>query len=156
MNQYMALLFRGRALGLTRPAAHQIWLTLVFCFMSTAGCNRSEALGKVYGKVTFRGQPVSEGQIQFSNSQLGVYMTADIQADGTYEVICAQGAGLPPGSYQTAVMPPPHDLPLGSFVPKPRKASYPEIPTKYHDAATSGLTLTVTSDGNQFDVDMQP
>lgn len=131
-------------------------LTIAYCSALLIGCHRGESLGKVAGQVTFQGQPVTEGQIMFINRELGVYMTADLGVDGTYEVVCAHGTGLPPGAYQVAITPPPPDLPLRSHVPRPRKSSYPEIPAKYHDPNTSGLSLVVKVEGSQFNVDMQP
>ena len=63
-----------------------------------AGCQRGEELGHVTGKVTFQGQPVTSGMVIFANKEKGVYMTAPLDAQGAFEVIMAQGAGLPLGT----------------------------------------------------------
>jgi hypothetical protein len=123
-----------------------------------SGCHGSgEALQPVFGKVTFQGKPVAAGVVRFSNPQIGIDMTAALRPDGTYEVVRAHGPGLPEGTYQVAIMPPPIGRSKGSAVedlPAPPKR--PDIPEKYRQPSTSGLTLTVQPGKNCFDVDMRP
>ncbi len=130
---------------------------LVVCLcIVLSGCGQNQPLGKVFGKVTSQGQPLIEGQVLFNDAGRGIYMTADIQPDGTYVIVGAQGSGLPPGNYLAAVTPPPPDIPIGSNKPKPRKSSYPEIPEKYHALASSGLKVVVQAGDNEFNIDMRP
>ncbi|MEA1951450.1 MAG: carboxypeptidase-like regulatory domain-containing protein [Planctomycetota bacterium] len=118
------------------------------------GCNKGEKLGAVSGKVTFKGQPLTEGVVMFVNKAKGVHMTAPLDAEGRYKVVMAKGAGLPPGEYLVTVNPPVLDAPMGAgFMKVPE---YPNIPHKYRNARTSGLTLTVTEEGSKLDIDMQP
>ena len=124
-------------------------MAALFCIL--VGCQRAPTLGKVSGKVTLDGQPVSEGRISFNDASRGIFMTADLRADGSYEVVRAEGHGLPPGTYQVAVTPLPSDLPVGFSSTAPPKR-FSEIPAKYHNPATSGLTLTVAQETNPFDV----
>lgn len=118
------------------------------------GCGSHEARGRVVGKVTFQGKVVSEGQVVFSNMDKGIHIAAQLKPEGTYEVRMGKGAGLPSGTYSVCVCPPPL-MPKGVFDPATVK-QYPNIPQKYREASTSGLTLTVQEGENLFDVAMQP
>lgn len=121
-----------------------------------AGCGSSEKMGRAFGKVTFQGQPVPEGIISFSNREKGIFMTAKLNSDGSYELVTAQGRGLPLAAYQVAVNPPLVDAPLGPALGPPKLPLYPNIPEKYRKPESSGLTLTVRDGDNPFDVDMRP
>jgi hypothetical protein len=127
------------------------WLLLVL-----AGCDPGEELGKVSGRVTFQGEPISEGLIIFSNEELGVFMSAEIGSDGTYEVEMAKGYGLPLGTYHVAITPPLIEHPPGPIDSPPDEQAFPEIPSKYHFPENSGLTFRVKSGENEFSPDMQP
>jgi hypothetical protein len=81
---------------------------------------------------------------------------ASLRPDGAYEVATAKGAGLPMGTYRVAITPPRVDMPLGPMTALPKPQSYPNIPPKYHDPSTSGLTVTIKAGDNHFDVDMKP
>lgn len=124
--------------------------------LGLGGCGSGQKLGRVHGKVTFQGKPVSEGIISFSNREKGVFLTAKLSADGSYELVTAQGRGLPLGTYQAAINPPLVDAPLGPALGPPKVPAYPNIPEKYRKPETSGLTLTVKEGDNPFDVDMTP
>lgn len=119
-----------------------------------SGCGSGEVRGRVAGKVTFQGQPVSEGIVVFANDQQGVHMTADLKPDGSYQIITAKGAGLPLGTYTISVCPPLPQVTTGVFGKPPAKKPYPNIPVKYRNPKTSGLTLTVSEGENSFDIAM--
>ena len=146
---------------------HRIaWLV---CFAATAltpwGCGRSgPEYWPVRGNVTFRGKPVAVGLVRFSNPQMGVDVVAELDADGKYVIVTAGGRGLPKGRYHVAIVSKvdfskvksaPDGLPIPSTMPSAAERNPPNIPQKYHDPATSGLTLTVKPEPNTFDVDMQ-
>jgi hypothetical protein len=124
-----------------------------------AGCHKSgESLQPISGKVTLQGRPITAGVVRIRNPQLGIDMTARLGPDGGYEVMRAQGPGLPEGTYQVAITP----LWIGrgrtSMVePSPRSSEQEsEIPARYRQASTSGLTLVVKPGPNQFNIDMRP
>ena len=121
-----------------------------------AGCGRGEVLGRITGKVTFQGEPVSEGIILFRNKPKAIYMTADLKPDGTYVVRRASGEGLPPGDYEVMIQPPLEDAPMGPALEPPKIKPYPNIPQKYRSYESSGLSVTVHEGENPFDVDMKP
>jgi len=123
--------------------------------LCVAGCQKGETLGTVSGNVTFQGKPVTEGVVMFTAP--GVNLNAKLDAQGHYEVKQAKGAGLPPGNYQVSVNPPVFDAPMaGGNQPMPKIPTFPNIPQRYRNAKTSGLTLTVTEKGSTLDIDMKP
>lgn len=134
------------------------WAVALACTaVAAAGCGGEPPLGSATGRVTFRGAPVSEGAIVFTDSAQGAAYVADLEADGKFAFQVARGAGLPPGTYEVTIRPPrPNKPALGYVAPNYKKADYPNIPKKYHEAKTSGLSVTVQS-GEQapFDFDMQ-
>lgn len=130
---------------------------IVLGLLVLASCStRGEELGKVRGQVSCDGQPVAEGLLIFSNAAKGVHIVAPLRADGSYEVEMAEGHGLPLGVYQVYVSPPLPDLPaVGPIASKPLAKEYANIPKRYRDPKTSGLTVTVPRGGTVFDVPMK-
>jgi hypothetical protein len=127
-------------------------LSLALCL---SGCgDKGPKLAPVSGHVTFQGKPVAAGMVRFSNPPAGIDILATLQADGAYSVHMAKGNGLPEGTYAVAVVPPRVNSPVGTMTPPPLP-EYPDIPEKYRQPSTSGLTLTVKPGGNPFDIDMQ-
>jgi hypothetical protein len=117
-----------------------------------AGCGKER--GGVSGKVTLQGQPVSEGEVQFYDREWGAFMTAKLNADGSYVVRTADGPGLWVGTYQVAIVPAREDPPLGSTAPPAPKPF--KVPPKYWDPKTSGLKITVEDSNRPFDFDLSP
>lgn len=136
-------------------------LSLCWALLGIAlhGCGSGEPKGRVFGKVSFGGQAVSEGLVIFSNGEKGIHMTGTLKSDGSYEILTTKGAGLPVGTYRVCVCPPPEEIPPisldGPAKIMPPK-SYANIPKKYRDAGTSGLSLTIQQGENPFDIAMQP
>jgi len=131
-------------------------LVLVALGAATSGCGRSEVLGRITGKVTFQGEPVTEGVILFRNEPQAIYMTATLKPDGTYVVRRASGEGLPPGDYDVMIRPPLQDAPMGPALEPPKIKPYPNIPQKYRSYESSGLSVSVHEGENTLDVDMKP
>jgi hypothetical protein len=128
---------------------------LLLCLAAAGGCG-GEVRGTVSGRVTFQGKLVTAGLVGFQNSELGVHMTAPLGADGTYEVITAQGKGLPLGTYRVFVAPPLPDLPLGAPDPAMKPPDLSQVPVRYMRAETSGIVVEVSRGANRLDIDMQP
>jgi hypothetical protein len=129
---------------------------LGLCLLTLPGCGPAEVLGRVEGLVTFEGKPVTEGIVVFANSQKGVYITADLNPQGEYLVDMAKGYGLPLGDYQVTVTPPLYVVPMEDQYRPSALREFPSIPEKYRHPETSGLTVTVTKEGNRYDIDMRP
>jgi len=122
-------------------------LTLVIGSIgSIVGCGSQKVkLAEVSGRVTFQSKPVGDGvRVRFWNAEAGTDILAKLDAEGRYRVGMAEGYGLPPAAYQVAVYPP--DL----------APNFPTVPKKYRDPKTSGLSLDLTPQGAEFDIDMQP
>ena len=119
----------------------------------------------ISGKVTFQRKPIAAALVRFSNPKAGIDVVASLDADGRYTVVTGDRKGLPEGQYQVAVMPKldfskvkcdKDGRPLPSTMPSALERNPPNIPGKYRDPATSGLTVTVKPESNTFDLDMQP
>jgi hypothetical protein len=138
----------------------RFWRLLsVFLLAVLCGCGSREQLGDVTGQITFQGKPVTKAVIHFSNPTKGIFIAAESNAMGQYVVEMAKGRGLPAGTYQVSISPaspvPTKAVPATGPLPKSIKApESPDIPPKYRDSKTSGLTLTVVDGQNCFDVKM--
>lgn len=117
-----------------------------------AGCGRDT--GNVTGKVSYNGQPVSEGQVIFSDPEYGTHVVAKLQSDGSYAAHCTDGPGLWVGQYTVAVTPPVEEAPLGPAVARPRPKEYPNIPAKFRDPKTSPWKISVEESNPPFDYDL--
>ena len=105
----------------------------------------------VSGTVKFKGQPVTEGSIQFEDPATGGAGSGQLTADGHYETL------LPDGNYKVTVMPPLEATPdsensPGGLVPK----QVDNIPAKYQATDTSPLSATVSADKVTHDFEMMP
>ena len=143
-----------------RPAARGpqsvLWAVLVFLATAPTGCEKSEVLGKVSGKVTFQGKPVTEGLVLLANAENGVHVTAELRADGSFDVQTPGDSGLPLGTYQITITPPRVEFPIDVTEPPPIIRTLNNIPAKYSSATTSELTLVVQEGENRLEVDMSP
>ena len=133
-----------------------LWAALVLLATAPTGCKNSKMFGTVSGKVTFQGEPVSEGLVLLTNTEQGIYVSAELRPDGSFDVVTAGGFGLVPGTYQVAVTPPRVEFPSDPREAPPIIREHPNIPAKYHDATTSELTFNVKEGENQLKVDMSP
>lgn len=124
--------------------------------VALAACSSRDPRGRIVGKVTFQGHAVSEGYVVFSNNDKGVHMTAELKPDGTYEMTMPKLGGLPVGTYQIRVRPPDPPLPPFGSTAIPKVKECPDIPHRYREDATSGLTATVKQGENSFDIAMKP
>jgi hypothetical protein len=126
----------------------------VLVLIVSLGCAPGEELGRIHGEVLFEGQPLDRGVVMFANQATGVYMTAPLQADGTYRVEMAKGSGLPLGEYQVAVAPPVLDHPIGPILNPPQAADEPQFPLKYRSWDTSPLRITIVRGDNEFNIEL--
>jgi hypothetical protein len=120
------------------------------------GCNRGPPIAEVSGKVSFEGQPVTEGVINFA-SESGFGIQSQLGADGRYRLHSHHGKGIPLGTYKVSISPPPFDpVPADLSQPPPRQPEYPNIPQRYRSFQTSGLVAEVVAEDNVFDFEMTP
>lgn len=122
------------------------------------GCGDSDSsvtIVPISGKVTFEGTPVKGGSIAFANDEGGMIFRADFGSDGSYALLSQHGTGIPPGNYKVSIAPPtPSDEPDPENDPVAQESE--DIPKKYRDFSTSGLTADVKEGGGTFDFDMKP
>ncbi|HBL46918.1 carboxypeptidase-like regulatory domain-containing protein [Gimesia sp.] len=124
-----------------------------------SGCQGSTTdfgpTGALSGKVTYQGEPVKEGLVQFNNAEKGFGGQAVINEDGTYTVTNDSG-GLVLGTYQVSVVPPTIEKSFGPDTPASEVLKeMPNIPQKYHYPKTSGLSVEIKQGDNTYDIDMQ-
>jgi hypothetical protein len=146
----------ARSLVNAKPRMVLIASAAFLAAVGAVGCNGGDNRGEVSGRVTYKGRPVSEGTLIFSNPAMGVFITAPLSSDGSYRVETAKGFGLPPAAYQVAVVPPSFELPVGLTKETPRIKPCRNIPERYRKSETSGLSVVVSPKGARFDVEMNP
>lgn len=120
--------------------------TLATFSILLAGCSGGQPTGSVSGKVTLGGAPLTAGNIQFTNQAAGVGATAELDAAGSYQL-----AAIAVGDYQVAIGPPPPPAPHEMDQAGPSQVN---IPGKYKDVQTSGLSVTITRGANTADFDL--
>jgi hypothetical protein len=124
--------------------------------LALGACGSGVERGRIFGKISSQGQPVSKGLVLFSDPSKGINMMADLKPDGSYEITTADGVGLPLGTYQVCVCPPLAVPGMGPPDTQPKPKEYANIPKKYRRYETAGLSLTVKRGENPFDIDMKP
>jgi hypothetical protein len=140
--------------------------TFVLGVLMLSGC-RPET-GEVSGQVTYSGQPLTHGTVQFFCQDQQI-ISRLINGDGTYSV-----PELPLGAAKIAVVthPPipngyarPQTLPPSKDAPKlgepargrlPEGAKYVPIPYRYGNPDQSGLAVTVSKGNQIFDISLDP
>ena len=111
------------------------------------GCASEPPKFEVRGKVTFRGQPLTDGNVMFVAQGSGVTAVGSIQADGTYQLHSGKpGEGIAPGVYKVAVTPAFHD---------PTTGTPPKFAARYQDPETSGFQAEVKAEATSFDFDLK-
>ncbi len=125
-----------------------------FCSLLLAllavGCGRYDA--HVSGIVTLDGQPVDRGNVTFIPRIGGTTSYANIQPDGSYEVMTGEERGLPSGNYQVSIV-------VNEVIPPKIEGDPPPgakliSPRKYADPNESGLEFLVERGRNTMDIEM--
>jgi hypothetical protein len=140
---------------------------LGLCLVLT-GCGGGQPINtsELSGKITYKGNPLTGGTIHFQSSDMkppeegGIEGAAEIQPDGTYTarslvpgpmVVTIDVPASPPDPSKH-MKGPPKDRPLPAGYEK--KASYRQIPAKYHNPKTSPLTYEVQNGKQTKDWDL--
>ena len=140
-------------------------LTLLFCVLVVAGCNRN---AKVTGKVAFPdGEPLTSGQVVFENEKLSAM--GKLSKDGSYTLgTQKENNGIPKGKYRVYITgavtyketpaPSPSAGAPGVYNPgatsPPLPASVSLIHRKYRSVETSGLEVDVKGTMN-YDIKVE-
>ena len=134
------------------------WVATLILLAVAPGCSGTAGppVAPVSGKVSFEGKPVAKGTVNFI-SDAGFGASAPLNSDGTFTLKSEHGNAVPLGNYKLSITPPPPaidpSLPAGGSAP-PVEA--PDIPKKYREITTSGLTAVVAAGTNNFTFDMKP
>ncbi len=112
------------------------------------GCGSGEATGEVAGTLTLRGAPVSQGSLVFFREPGVPAGVADLNSAGEFHL----SEPLPTGTYQLAFFFDDGEVAGAPATGSPKQR--PEVPSKYWNETTSGLTITVAAGDNSFPIDM--
>ena len=126
----------------------RIVLVALGCFAcwgcGTAGGGAPAALIPVKGKVTYKGQPVTQGRIRFEPDGYGRPATGQIKPDGTFELTTQKpGDGVVAGHHRVTV--------ADTGIKSPKNA----LAVKWVNEAASGLTAEVDADHTEFTFDLK-
>lgn len=123
-----------------------VFVGVIACFVATTGCSPQRAQRAdraiVSGTVNFKGKPVPGGVITFTASESGNTAGGMLKADGTYYIEDA-----PFGENKVTIDPEAVKPELGS--------RYVQIPAKYLQAGTSGLTFKIELGENTADFNLE-
>jgi hypothetical protein len=156
-----------------------VLLPIVGCGPGGVGSGDQQDVYPVTGKITMNGAPVAGATVTFSPQQgqpvaygrtnssgeyaLTTYEANDGAAEGDYIVLVAKSAGGgsegPSEEEMHEAMTSGEDIQPGGHgaAGGGDESAGSLLPEKYSSQADSGLTATVTSDGeNKFDFDLQP
>jgi hypothetical protein len=122
-----------------------------FSFVLLTGCEGGDALMPVFGKVTYRGNPLQTGFIVFSadpeKGTQGPVGVSKIDSDGGYAIKTGEQEGIAPGWYRVTVTAASDNA---SGIPVDL------LPEKYHDPDLSGLQCQVKrGHNNVVDFDLE-
>jgi len=145
-----------------------VGLSLALALVTT-GCGGGDAnmpkLGKVSGKVTYKGQPVTSGHIVFTpaagkGGETGQTATGEINSDGTYSMTTFNtGDGAILGQHVvTVTVREKGSEDMGKPDAQGRiNYSLPKAvtPTKYSSVESSPLRCTVVESGTTFDIELK-
>jgi len=122
------------------------------------GCGaKQEPSGTVTGTVTLKGEPITEGEVNFAMPSKGTAFRAKLDGQGNF----AFEGKMPLGKYIVCVTPPVDETPPGlgtdpANMPPPAKVPETDIPAKYHNEAVSKLRETVIEGANKFTIKLEP
>ena len=113
-----------------------------------AGCSGDGSSTLVQGKISFDGNIVTGGLINFQSAR-GQPLGGPIEADGTFEF------ALPPGDYKVRIDTPGEVPPGWKEGDPPPKLGPRQVPHRYARFSTSGLRLSVLGDVDSQQADFE-
>lgn len=95
----------------------------------------------VKGKVTYKGTPITSGQIRFEPEGMGREAHGEIQPDGSFELTTySSGDGAVPGAHRVSI----------KSVGRTKK-----LPLKYANPSSSQLELTISADKTEYAINLE-
>jgi hypothetical protein len=131
-------------------------ILFVIGLVAAGGCSESgnPKTYPVNGKVSYRGQPVTNGMVLLTPQAKGHAATGNLEAGGKFQLTTFEkNDGAVPGKYNVAIQVFPAEgagLPGAEFGNKK-----PPIPQKYMSDSTSGLTAEITAGENALDFQLK-
>jgi hypothetical protein len=124
-------------------------LGLVAIVVAASGCGGDgNKKMTINGTVSYKGQPLSGGMLQFVGSKGGTPSAAPIQKDGTFLM-----TDVEPGEVKVSITATPQSSgPSGDKAGSGPKITPDDLPEKYRDPEKSGLKYTITPDTRQLDI----
>jgi len=131
---------RRRVLGAS------LLLVAALSVLLLAGC-KGKPTGTVSGKVTYKGQAVTTGSVNFFAPEKGIGADAKLDSSGKFTL----SQPLEAGTYKVYVTPPlPEQLPPGSTA----KPAPFDVPKKYQDAVTTSVSKEVKPGPNDIPIEL--
>lgn len=133
-----------------------VWIALLLAGGGVlSGCGLGPKPSEVEGKVTFRGQPVTEGRIVFEGTD-GYIGETLLDTNGSYALRPPDNS-LPPGEYTVTITP---VMVLDNSDPKTPpvlvEKRAPNIPEKYRRVGSTPLRAIVNEGKNELNFAMNP
>jgi hypothetical protein len=125
------------------------WTLLALGLAAVAGCNSEPEAYTVTGRVTFEGAAVTDGTVQLIDPSTGKGGQATLSPDGGYEL------KLGPGRYEVMISPPLLTTDGKTGPPMFEYKKVPDIPERYRNTVTSGLTAAVAAVATKHDFAMK-
>jgi hypothetical protein len=150
---------RGSAIGGFGPFAARGLAAIVACgLVAMGGCGKKPQTpwGTASGKVSYGGQPVTQGIVVFENREMAVARMTPLDAEGKFVQRSIGFEGLPVGTYAVAIQP--QQISDGGFVAAKKSTAASDssgIPPRYRSTQTSGLSFEVREGRNppvEFDL----
>jgi hypothetical protein len=134
-----------------RSAASLLAAAMAILLASGCGPKVDKNVGTISGQVTHHGgKPLTNALITFYAPKEGTFGSSPLDADGRYKI----DTPIKAGTYHVRVTPPQVIDPAdGSPPPKPIENA--DIPPKYREYQTSGLTATIQLGANEFNVELK-
>ncbi len=146
-----------------RAAAGFAMLSTLTLTTWASGCGGDPGLGRVSGRITYKGEPVPGGTVFFSPEEAGKRgAQGPIDSDGNYTLgTFDTGDGAPAGRHRVSVVAQGPDKPIpakmkGKMMEEDMQGTGdPLVPRKYFSAESSGLTAEVVGgQSNTFDFEL--
>ena len=138
------------------PKLLMIVAILVSLPFGLTGCSNSDRLETVavYGKVTYKGEPLPSGSVIFVPVSGGPTAEANIESDGKYSLGTYEKTdGVPPGEYDVMVVAMSEQQSMEAADAAAGSESL--IPSRYGDPSKSGLKASVKpDDDNEINFDL--
>jgi hypothetical protein len=135
---------------------HRLLMSVSIVVGSLAfGCGSPQVdygpLGTLKGKVTFKGEPFTQGTVILAGDKSGTG-SAPLQQDGTFYVTDRIG-GLRVGTYKIAFEAETKEVTDKPNTP-PRLEAVFVLPKKYYSTETSGLSVEIKKGANTLEFDV--